>query len=154
MASCMLNCSPGPSPGAPLKSPIVSVTCPNPALHTCAVKSSWQLVPTEPTPDAKLTRLSMLNMSARNCSEKRSLIGMFLMTETSTSLKLGPGNLLRETGPPAHPGSGKFVTGFFSLGLQKAEGFNHCKPGTLGSNLLEPVVALPPRKFSPDNNSS
>jgi len=30
-ANCMLNCSPGPRPGAPLKSPMVSVTCPNPA---------------------------------------------------------------------------------------------------------------------------
>jgi hypothetical protein len=32
-ASCMLNCSPGPSPGAPLKSPIVSVTVPKPGLQ-------------------------------------------------------------------------------------------------------------------------
>src|SRR5258708_30543279 len=29
-ANCMLNCSPGPRPGAPLKSPIVSFTCPKP----------------------------------------------------------------------------------------------------------------------------
>src|SRR5229473_5849604 len=136
----MLNCSPGPSPGAPLKSPMVSVTWPNPGLHVCAAKSSLQLVPTAPTPEAKLVRLNMLNMSARNCSEKRSLMGMFLITERSTSLKFGPGNLLRETGPPAHPGSGKFVAGFIALGLQKADGFSHCKPGMVGSNLFEPVV--------------
>jgi len=32
-ANCMLNCSPGPRPGAPLKSPMVSVTFPNPDLQ-------------------------------------------------------------------------------------------------------------------------
>src|ERR1700719_2760727 len=107
----MLKASPGPMPGAPLKSPIVSLTVP--------------LVPeTDPGPEARLTRLNMLYISARNCTLTLSVTGMFLMTEKSTSAKPGPTNWLRPTSPrklvvpgqPAQPGT------------QYAAGLNHCTP--------------------------
>src|SRR5579859_3695116 len=100
---------------------------------------------TAPTPDAKLMRLKRLNISARNCKDTRSLMAMFLMTETSTSLKLGPTNLLRETGAPAHPGS---------LGLQNAEGLSHCTPGNAELKLCETPENGSPMRFSPDRTSS
>ena len=72
----MLNGSPGPSPGAPLKSPIVSLTTP--------------FEPTEPDPLARLIRLNTLNISARSWIRNRSLIGIFLKTDKSRSAKPGP----------------------------------------------------------------
>src|SRR6266576_3418234 len=39
-ASCMLNASPGPMPGAPLKSPMVSRTVPSPLTGTVVFVSS------------------------------------------------------------------------------------------------------------------
>ena len=75
-AICMLNGSPGPSPGAPLKSPIVSFTTP--------------FEPTDPAPDAKFMRLNKLNISARSCNFTRSFMGMFLITDRSTSANPGP----------------------------------------------------------------
>src|SRR6266436_767913 len=131
----MLNCSPGPRPGAPLKSPM-------------------QLVPTEPTPDAKLFLLKMLNISARNCSESRSLIGIFLMTDRSTSLKLGPTNLFRDTGPPVQPGSGNPVDGSMAVGLQNAAGFSHCTPGIAELKLCDTPLNGSPIRFSPESVSS
>src|SRR5260370_33235182 len=70
-ANCMLNCSPGPRPGAPLKSPMVSVTCPNPlpgVKQLCATRFSVQERPTDPTPEANFVRLQSLNIYDRSCS--------------------------------------------------------------------------------------
>ena len=72
----MLKGSPGPMPGAPLKSPMVSLTTP--------------LLPTDPAPVARLMRLMMLYISARSCTRKRSLTVKFLKTDRSTSAKPGP----------------------------------------------------------------
>src|SRR5580704_1444973 len=111
--SCMLNGSPGPNPGAPLKSPIVSVTIPLP--------------PTDPAPDARFLRLNTLYISARSCTRNRSVIGKFLITEKSRSLKFGPTYLFRDTSPagdnPTHLGS----TGV-AVELQKTPALTHCAP--------------------------
>src|SRR5260370_9257879 len=109
-ASCMLKGSPGPRPGAPLKSPIVSFTTP--------------LEPTDPAPEARFFRLNVLNVSARSCILNRSVMGMFLNTDRSTSATPGPETLLRDKSPagfvvhvqPADPGT------------QNAAGFTHCSP--------------------------
>ncbi len=73
------------------------------------------------------------------------MIGMFLITETSTSLKLGPTNLLRETGPPVQPGS---------LGLQNAAGLSHCTPGIAELKLCDTPLNGSPIRFSPESTSS
>src|SRR6516162_10121461 len=110
MASCMLNGSPGPRPGAPLKSPMVSVTWPKAEakVQWCKVKSWAQVLvlglrappaETEPEPEARLMRLKRLNMSARSWTVNRSVMGTFLYTDRSTDLKLGPTNLFLETFP-------------------------------------------------------
>src|SRR5947209_5138507 len=75
-AICKLNGSPGPSPGAPLKSPMVSLTNP--------------VEPTDAAPLARFFRLNKLYISARSCSRSLSVIGKFLKTDRSTSAKLGP----------------------------------------------------------------
>src|SRR5207237_29666 len=87
----------GPIAGAPLKSPMVSVTWPKPLakVQTPVTLSAPQLLPTDPTPDAKLIRLKRLKKSARSWILTRSVIGMFLMNERSTSPNPGPLNLLR-----------------------------------------------------------
>src|SRR5277367_5836687 len=104
----MLKGSPGPIPGPPKKSPMVSVTKP--------------LDPTDPPPVARLIRLKTLNISARSWSLKRSLIGIFFMTETSTSAKPGPENLFRDRSPLGS--SGRQV----GDGTQNAAGLTHCSP--------------------------
>ena len=63
-ASCMLNGSPAPIPGAPLKSPIVSVAVP------------FEF--TEPGPVGRLIRLNTLYISARSCTLNRSVTEIFL----------------------------------------------------------------------------
>src|SRR5215469_1911325 len=118
MANCMLNGSPGPSPGAPAKSPAVSLTCPKPpAVEQWPVPvTSLQERPTAPTPWEKFLRLNRLNMSARSWNLIRSVTGIYLITDRSTSLKFGPAYLFRETGEPAQAGS---------LGLQNEFGLSH-----------------------------
>src|SRR5579864_7452501 len=125
-ANWVLNASPGPNPGAPLKSPIVSVTWPKPlaVVHTPVVGSGPQLVPTEPTPEAKFLLLNRLNISTRNCALNRSVIGMFLITEKSNSWNAGPANWFRLRFPPAKDPVGHEPT----PGLQNAAGFHHCTP--------------------------
>src|SRR5437868_10663557 len=99
----MLRDSPGPMAGAPLKSPIVSVTIPNPvdlkfAEHLWVVLSSAQTSPfgealpnagKAPTPDDRLIRFRRLKKSARSWILTRSVIPMFLMKDRSTSPKDG-----------------------------------------------------------------
>ena len=108
-ASCILKGSPGPRPGAPLKSPIVSLTTP--------------LEPTDPAPEAMFFRLNTLNISARSCTRSRSRMWMFLKTYKSKSANPGPANALRPRLPagfvvPAQPGPG----------TQNAAGLTHGKP--------------------------
>src|SRR5947207_10055252 len=103
-ASCRLNGSPGPSPGAPLKSPIVSRTVPS--------------EPTDPAPVARLIRLKTLNISARSCNFIRSVMPMFLITDRSTSPNPGPWNAFR----PKFPGP--------DAGVANAFGLTHCSPGS------------------------
>src|SRR5580704_18295073 len=108
--SCMLKGSPGPMPGAPLKSPMVSLTTP--------------LLPTDPAPVARLMRLVVLYISARSCTRKRSLTVKFLKTDRSTSAKPGPTNALRPRLP-----AGLVVPGQPAApGTQKAAGLTHCSP--------------------------
>src|SRR6266404_5328811 len=112
-ASCMVNGSPGPSPGAPLKSPIVSFTTP--------------LEPTEPAPAARLIRLKRLNISERSCTFTRSVIGMSLKTEKSTSANPGPWYLFRERLPNGVAGDEQL----------NAAGLTHCAPPIARLNLCE-----------------
>src|SRR5215472_11142333 len=111
----MLRASPGPMAGAPLKSPIVSLTRPNPpyalldgAAHLCVAMSSKQISPLgelvpnadrAPTPEDRLMRLNRLKKSARSWILTRSLMGMFLMNDRSTSPKPGAYHLFRDTLP-------------------------------------------------------
>src|ERR1700757_347923 len=125
-ANCVLNASPGPSPGAPLKSPIVSVTWPKPffVVQTPVVGSGAQLVPTAPTPEAKFLLLNRLNISTRNCALNRSVIEMFLITEKSNSWNAGPAYWLRLRFPPLYGPFGQEPI----PGLQNAAGFHHWTP--------------------------
>src|SRR5689334_10666034 len=145
--SWMLRCSPGPMAGAPLKSPIVSVTWPKPlaVVQIPVPTAGAQTPPTEPTPDAMLMRLKRLKKSARSWTLTRSVIGTFLMNDKSTSPKPGPANLFRERfAAPGHA---------VPPGEQNAAGFHHCVP-KLGSNLwLTPAYGLPIRD-NPESVSS
>src|SRR5260370_36264140 len=96
----------------------------------------------------------MLNISARNCSESRSLIGIFLMTDRSTSLKLGPTNLFRDTGPPVQPGPGNPVDGSMAVGLHDAAGVSHCTPGIAEVKLCDTPLNGTPLRVSPSLASS
>src|SRR5690348_1150280 len=109
-----------------------------------------QTPPTEPTPDARLMRLRRLKKSARSWTLTRSVIGMFLINDRSTSPKPGPVNLFRERfAAPAHA----VESAGFAFGRQNAVGFHHCTP-KLGSNLwLTPAYGLPIRD-NPESVSS
>src|SRR5579872_5301279 len=120
----MLNGSPGPMPGAPLKSPIVSLARPPPEI--------------DPGPEARLMRLKVLYISARSCSFSRSLIGMFLITERSTSAKPGPTNWFRPTSPRKLVVPGQPV----EPGTQYAAGLYHISPD-LEKLRLTPASGLP-----------
>src|SRR5215467_16111980 len=140
--SWMLRCSPGPMAGAPLKSPMVSVTWPNPLvvvqIPVFATGSGEQVLPTAPTPEDGLIRFKRLKKSARSWILTRSVMGMFLMKERSTSPKPGPYSLFRER-LSAAPGQAE------PPGEQNAAGFHHCIP-KVGSNLwLIPAYGLPIR---------
>src|SRR6266404_2732012 len=67
----------------------------------------------------------MLNISARSCSESRSLIGIFLMTD-----------------------------GSMAVGLQNAAGFSHCTPGIAELKLCDTPLNGSPIRFSPESVSS
>ena len=136
----MLRASPGPIAGAPLKSPMVSVTWPKPlavvqipvAVVAGGIGAAGaQTPPTEPTPDARLMRFKRLKKSARSWTLTRSVIGMFLINDRSTSPKPGPVNLFRERF--AAPGQAVDSAGFV-FERQNAAGFHHCSP-KLGSNV-------------------
>src|SRR6266404_3638989 len=145
----MLRASPGPIAGAPLKSPIVSVTCPKPldVVQIPVIGFAPQALPTVPTPDAKLMRLKRLKKSALSWTFTRSVIGTFLIREKSTSAKPGPANLLRARLPDP-------VGHAVPPGLQNAAGFHHCTPGTVLSNeWLTPLNGSPIRS-SPNRSSS
>src|SRR6266436_6423721 len=150
----MLRASPGPMAGAPLKSPMVSVTWPKPLLvvqiPVFATESGAQVLPTEPTPEARLMRLRRLKKSARSWTLTRSVIGTFLINDRSTSPKPGPVNLFRERfGAPGHAVDNAGLV----FGRQNAAGFHHCVP-KLGSNVwLTPAYGLP-IKDKPERVSS
>src|SRR6266436_2787442 len=133
--SWMLRASPGPMAGAPLKSPMVSVTWPKPLevvqIPVFAMGSGEQVLPTDPTPEDRLIRFKRLKKSARSWILTRSVIGTFLINDRSTSPKPGPVNLFRETF--AEPGHAVDSAGFV-FGRQNAVGFHHCVP-KLASNL-------------------
>src|SRR5215470_4776695 len=132
--SWMLRASPGPMAGAPLKSPMVSVTWPKPlavvqipvaVVAGATGASGAQTLPTEPTPEAKLMRLKRLKKSARSWILTRSTIGMFLINDRSTSPNPGPVNLFRERfAAPMHA----VESAGFEFGRQNAVGFHHCVP--------------------------
>src|SRR5213080_454170 len=150
-ASCMLNCSPGPRPGAPLKSPIVSLTRPKLALVVQTrllsngelASNAPQLLPTEPGPEARLIRLKTLNMSACSRTLTRSPTGMLLKTERSQSPKPGARNRLRARSPTV-PGAG----------AANAAGFHHCVPPPAAEKWWEtpangsPITSRPKRTSS------
>src|SRR6266478_2712178 len=148
----MLRASPGPMAGAPLKSPIVSLTWPNPlaVVQIPVIASPPQLLPKEPTPEARLIRLTRLKKSARSWTLTRSVMGTFLINERSTSPKPGPVNLFRERfGAPGHAVDNAGLV----FGRQNAAGFHHCVP-KLGSNVwLTPAYGLP-IKDKPERVSS
>src|ERR1700759_4820540 len=60
---------------------------------------------------AKFGWLNMLNISARNCSERRSPRLIFLVNDRSTSWSPGPLNILRAMLPHV-PGAGGVMTEF------------------------------------------
>src|SRR4029077_10947681 len=133
--------------GAPLKSPMVSVTCPKPlvAVHTPVTLLAEHVLPTDPTPEARLIRLRRLKKSARSWILTRSVIGTFLMNDRSTSPNPGPVNLLRDRF--AAPGQA------VPPGEQNAAGFHHCVP-KLGSNVwVTPAYGFP-IKDKPERVSS
>src|SRR5207245_10445720 len=115
----MLRASPGPMAGAPLKSPMVSLTLPNPpysglegAAHLPVVTSSKQISPLgealpnadrAPTPDVRFLRLKRIKKSARSWILTRSVIRMFLMNDRSMSPYPGAYHLFRETFPLGEP---------------------------------------------------
>jgi len=68
----MLNASPGPMPGAPFQSPMVSAVMPRP-------------LPLVVLGGARFTRLNRLNISIRNWVLMRSVLFVFLMTEKLTN---------------------------------------------------------------------
>src|SRR5690348_5421067 len=152
--SWMLRASPGPMAGAPLKSPMVSVTWPKPLLvvqiPVFATGSGAQTPPTDPTPEARLMRFRRLKKSARNWTLTRSVIGMFLMNERSTSPNPGPVNLLRDKF--AAPGHAVEFTGLGS-GRQNAAGFHHCSPKD-GSNVWLTLAYGLPSRVNPESVSS
>src|SRR5689334_8813166 len=143
----MLRASPGPMAGAPLKSPMVSLTWPKPlfVVQTPVPAVGAQTPPTDPTPEARLMRFKRLKKSARSWTLILSVIGTFLMKDRSTSPKPGPVNLFRERfAAPGHD---------VPPGEQNAAGFHHCSP-KLGSNLwLTPAYGLPIRD-NPESVSS
>src|SRR6266436_2302399 len=158
-ASCRLRDSPGPMAGAPLKSPIVSVTWPKllPVVQIPVAvvagnigATGAQVLPTEPTPEARLMRLRRLKKSARSWTLTRSVMGTFLINDRSTSPKPGPVNLFRERfGAPGHAVDNAGLV----FGRQNAAGFHHCVP-KLGSNVwLTPAYGLP-IKDKPERVSS
>src|SRR6266403_3403427 len=146
IASCRLRASPGPMAGAPLKSPIVSPTWPK-LLAVVQIPvavvaggigaTGAQVLPTEPTPEARLMRLRRLKKSARSWTLTRSVMGTFLINDRSTSPKPGPVNLFRERLP--------FPVGHAEPpGAQNAAGFHHCIPGIVLSKLwLTPLYGSP-----------
>src|SRR5215472_2827125 len=117
----MLRASPGPMAGAPLKSPMVSLTKPKPPYaglapppgkngeaHLCVALFSKQMSPfgealpnaeRAPTPEDRLIWLKRLKKSARSWILTRSVIVMFLMNDRSMSPKAGAYHLFRETLP-------------------------------------------------------
>src|SRR5580693_2175496 len=135
-AICRLNGSPGPSPGAPLKSPMVSRTEPS--------------EPTAPAPDARLMWLNKLNISARSCTFTRSVTGMFLITDRSKSAKPGPEKAFLPRSPARFVGC---PAGQLTEGVQNAAGLTHCSPGSDPPSALENVCETPANglesKFSP-----
>src|SRR5882757_3517635 len=126
--SWMLRASPGPIAGAPLKSPMVSVTWPKPlfVVQPPVIALGEHVLPTDPTPEARLIRFKRLKKSARSWTLTRSVMGMFLINDRSTLPKPGAVNLFRERF--AAPGQA------VPPGEQNAAGFHHCSP-KLGSNL-------------------
>src|SRR5260370_35697063 len=84
-----------------------------------------------PTPEDKLTRLKRLKKSALNWILTRSVIGMFLMKDRSTSPKPGAYHLFRETLPKGEP----VQAGSPALGSQKAVGFIQSLPPLAAENL-------------------
>src|ERR1700731_783859 len=122
-ASCILKASPGPIPGAPLKPPIVSLTNPNPgSVQVAPTTFVPQLALTDPGPEARLIRFRRLKVSMRNWILTRSVIGMFLNTERSTSPKPGPRRVfLARVGVPGPARA-------------NADGFHHCSPPAEAEN--------------------
>src|SRR5437016_14464383 len=99
----MLRDSPGPMAGAPLKSPIVSVTMPNPVdlkfaehlwvgLSSAQTSAFGEALPNAgkaATPDDSLIRLRRLKQSARSWIVTRSGIPVFVMNDRSASPRDG-----------------------------------------------------------------
>src|SRR6266436_3246048 len=152
--SWMLRASPGPMAGAPLKSPMVSVTWPKPLeavqIPVFATGSGEQVLPTDPTPEDRLIRFKRLKKSARSWILTRSVIGTFLINDRSTSPNPGPVNLFRERFAALGHAVDRVGVVF---GRQNAAGFHHCIP-KLGSKLwLTPAYGLPIRD-NPESVSS
>src|ERR671924_1407259 len=157
--SWMLRASPGPIAGAPLKSPMVSLTWPKPLevvqIPVAVVAGGTgaagaQVLPTAPTPEARLMRLKRLKKSARSWTLTRSVIGTFLINERSTSPNPGPVNLFRERF--AAPGHAVESAGF-EFGRQNAAGFHHCVPKD-GSNVWLTLAYGLPIRDNPESVSS
>src|SRR5258708_37680679 len=93
--SCKLNASPGPMPGAPFQSPMVSAVTPSP-LPALQTRSLWRGEvegPTVPQPllgGARFFLLNRLKNSIRNCAFTLSVIFVFLITEKSVEAYPGP----------------------------------------------------------------
>src|SRR5262249_30269453 len=151
IASCMLKASPGPIPGAPLKSPMVSLTKPNPLKFGSVTGRHLPPLPavppqppvgTDPGPEARLTRLKRLNISPRSCTCSRSRIGTSFKIEKSTLPYPGPWNLLRDTlpkssTPPCESPTLGPVGHDPTPAAQNAVGLIHCVPPPLAEKLRE-----------------
>src|SRR3954452_24278248 len=85
----MLNGSPAPMPGAPLKVPVVLVMRPKLLVFNLVLGG----VVLEGPPDpgiGRFTRLNRLNISTRNWALIRSVIGVFFTAAKSTPPNPGP----------------------------------------------------------------
>ena len=74
-------------PGAPMALPYVEPVSPKPPFEQVRDTGSAPQLVSGP---ARFRTLKMLKISIRNWAVSRSVIGVFLITEKSTDLKVGP----------------------------------------------------------------
>src|SRR5262249_60325884 len=131
------------------------VYVPGGVVRRCRALRPQPPVGTDPGPEARLTRLKRLNISARSCTFSRSRIGTSFKIEKSTLPYPGPWNLLRDTlpkssTPPCESPTLGPVGHDPTPAAQYAVGLINCLPPPLTENLREDPTTAPLNKLSPD----